>query len=178
MAKPRPTLLTPKRVALIEQHLRAGLWRRNAAALVGVSDRTFQWWMQLGERELEDAAEQSQKTGRLPRLSKHAQFAARVLAVEAQTERKLVGVVVKIASGKGWQSDKKAALAAATWWLERRYSRTYGRGAMRIDLPDPNAAVAEEQEADAVAAVLEKLERVEGNVIRLQGVAGGSPGSS
>ncbi len=168
-------LLTPKREEMILQHLRDGLWRRNAAALVGISERTLSSWMTIGTRELEDAAEQAEKEHVFPSLSRHAKFAAKVLAVEAQTEAKLVGVVVTIAKNR---SDRMAALRAATWYLERRYSRQYGKGAMRTDLPDVDAAPGEEQEGDVVDAVLDKLDFVEGNVIQLQGVAGGIPGAS
>jgi hypothetical protein len=173
MARAGIPALTPKRMALIEQHLRAGLWRANAAELAGIAMRTLQTWMAKGSAELEDAGEELERSGAMPRLGKYARFAATVLAVEAETEAKMVGVVVTCTRSR----DKDLAFKAATWWLERKRPLVYGKAAMRVDL-QVGDDTSEADDADVAAAVLERLEAVEGNVIRIAGATGGGSGSS
>lgn len=168
----RKTLLTPKTAALIEKHLRAGLWRHNAAQLVGISPRSIEGWMARGRAELEDAMQEAEETGRLPALGRYGQFAAMVYAVEAETEQQMVGVVIECAKQK---DDPALRFKAATWWLERKRNMVYGKGALRVDLHQDQS---EDDGGDDVEEVLEKLAQAENNVIRLTAAAGGADGGA
>lgn len=163
--------LTPKRMAEIEVHLRAGLWRHNAAELVGIAGRTFEIWMKKGVAELTDADDVFERTGTAPPLGRHAKFAAMVIAIEAQTEAEMVGAIVRLT-----QSDNpEMQFKAAAWWLERKRNLVYGKGALRPELHPEGAT--EESDEDVLEAVLDKLANAEDNVIRLTGASGGRDGS-
>lgn len=147
-------LLSPELAEKFLEHLGSGLWRHNAAELVGVHEETIKKWMSKGRAELEDASEQLETTGVMPKLGRYASFACRVLAVEARTESEMVGVVTRIARAK---RNPELALKAATWWLERKRNLLYGRGAFRLEV-NTNAP---EDEDDVAEAVLDKLGGIE-----------------
>ena len=112
-------------------HLRSGLWRENAAQLVGLHPDTVGTWCRRGRQELADVEERHEAGDTSARLGKFGRFLIDVLATEAQTEANLVGVVLKIAE-HGTTEDAK--LKACQWYLERRHNLRYGRGALRVDI--------------------------------------------
>lgn len=81
----------------------------NAAALAGISQRTFQLWMEEG-RALQDSNPNSK--------GYKMQFFRAVKEAEAKAIHRNV-MVIQQASASSWQ--------AAAWWLERRYWRDWGR---------------------------------------------------
>lgn len=112
-------------------HLRTGLFRENAAALVGVHPDTIGNWCRRGRQELADVEERQEAGDTSARVGRFGRFLVDVLAVEAQVEAQLVGVVLKIAA-EGTSEDAK--LRACDWYLARRHNLRYGRGALRVDI--------------------------------------------
>lgn len=112
-------------------HLRNGLFRENAAQLCGMHPDTIGKWVRKGRQELADVEERIEAGETGARVGKYGRFLADVLAVEAETEQKLVGVILTIAE-KGATDEVK--LRACDWYLARRHNLRYGRGALRIDI--------------------------------------------
>lgn len=123
--------LTVELAETLLAHLRDGLFRENACALVGIHADTLKAWMRRGREEIDAAQHHLELTGRRRKLGRYGDLVVSVLAAEARTEAKLVGVVTRIATAG---TDERAQLAAATWYLERKRNLVYGRGALRVDL--------------------------------------------
>ncbi len=153
--------LTPELRALLLEHLEVGVFRTNAAALIGVHHTTLEAWMQKGRAELQDACEEMDRTGKMPTLGRYADLVVAVEAAEARIERDMVGVVTTIA--RAGEKHPEAAPKAATWYLERRKNLVYGRGALRIGV-DLDPATSPTDDEDPVDLFLEKLESIERNV--------------
>ena len=148
--------LTVNLAASLLAHLRDGLFREPACQLVGIHPDTLKSWMRRGREELDAAQHQLEQTGARPTLGRHGQLVIDVLATEARVEARLLGVITRIAHAG---TDERAALAAATWYLERKRNLVYGRGALRVDLTVPDDAydgANEDRETESVLLSLRK----------------------
>lgn len=155
MATPRISAFTAERVGKFLKHIRqGGVWRETAATLVGLRGDTIEHWMRKGREQLAKADTEIERTGRMPKLGKYADFVVAVLAAEAELEMEIVGVVLKVARGQ----DEHARLKAAIWYLERKNNMRYGRGSQRTDLP--HAGDGQDGEpVDSSGFVMEQLAR-------------------
>jgi hypothetical protein len=129
-------------------HLRVGLFRDLACELVGISPSALKRWMRLGREQLDDAEDVQARTGQRPRVPRHAQLVIDVLAAEARTEARMLGVVIDVALNGATDRDRQSA---ATWWLERKRNLVYGSGALRHDLPRDSGEEYDGSTADADA---------------------------
>ncbi len=162
--------LTPTVAARIVEHVRSGLFRYNAAALVGVGERALQGWVARGRLNLDEIerAAQLDADGDLPEIDRFGRFVVALEAAEAEAEAKVLGVVEQLATKC---EDPATRLRAAIWYLERKAPRTYGRGATRVDL-SLNAGTSEDTVIDTVVTAIGQIER------RLAGHEAGDDGSA
>ena len=131
-----PSTLTVLNAGKVLAHVRNGLWRYNAAALIGVSHRTIEGWVARGNKEILAAEAVLERTGAMPKLKRYGQFVVDLLAAEAEVEGKLVGVVFREAV---YGTDAMARIHAAKWLLERRNNLRCGSGAQRTAGRRPGA---------------------------------------
>lgn len=116
---------TPSIRERILEHVRGGLFRMNAAELVGVGERTLQRWCEKGREEIDELDKGERK-----RLGAYGTFLVRLLCAEAEVEAQLVGVVHTLAN---YSIDPALRFKAAAWYLERKANLRYGRGALRVE---------------------------------------------
>lgn len=107
--------------------------RLAAASLAKVSEKTLQAWIDRGEVIKEKADE-----GEPPKTKdekKLLQFYEAVMEAEAESENRLVSIVIRSAQGRAAKTDDKGAVVspgvapdwrAAIWLLERRCSKRWG----------------------------------------------------
>lgn len=129
-----PSTLTVLNAGRMIAHIRNGLWRYNAAALIGVSDRTVEGWVAKGNKELLEAEAALERTGVKPKPKRYAQFVTELLAAEAEVEGNLVSGMYRDAM---YSTDGPTRVAARRWLLERRNNLRYGSGSQRTDIRRP-----------------------------------------
>lgn len=105
---PRPTKLTRQLQAQMIAALREGGSYQNACALAGVNYRTFNRWMQRGEREADGP---------------FWAFRSAILRAEAEAEVDMVAA---------WNNAMPDNWRAAAAFLERRYPERWGRRRAQI----------------------------------------------
>lgn len=115
----RPTLLTPERTQKIAELIVAGNDAETAVVASGISTTTYYNWMARGRAEIARMVD----TNRSKPKAAEAIFVEFVETIEkarAEAEARLVILVSKAAADpKTWQ--------AATWLLERREPKRWGR---------------------------------------------------
>lgn len=150
--------LTPTTAAQICEHVRSGLFRYNAAALIGVSARTLERWAALGRENLDERerAEQLDDGAELPPLNRFGRFLVALESAEAEAEAQVLGVVHRLATSC---KDPQTRLRAATWYLERKAPALYGRAAMRVNLGIGDSG--NPDEPNVIDVVLMNIERAE-----------------
>lgn len=131
-------------VALICEHLRAGLFRANACTIVGVNDRTLKAWLARGRADLELMADGGEYTD-------HARALMMVEAAEGEVEAGMIGVVTDIAQNGKTDADR---LKAVTWYLERKEATRYNRNSLRVSVGVSGDQVSD---ADVVDVVLDRI---------------------
>lgn len=131
------SLLTPELADCIYRLLRTGVFRYNAAQIVGVSEKTLEGWMRRGRirnAEIEEWHEQSSvmlesgqsermimdELGPLPERNIYAEFESSVMMAEAEAEQTMIGKI--------WNKASHGDVSCAQWYLERAKPRRYGRG--------------------------------------------------
>jgi len=180
---PRPPGLTPDTHAQIVQGLRLGMKRHEAAAAVGISQRTLYVWIARGraaleqeERLVEDNPEVDLSDVEDPEFI-YREFYLAVIQADAGYKRSLVATVTRAAVGAPAEFDDagnmvreevKADPKVALEMLARRDPREWGR---TNRLPAEYAAQADDEEqggtdpdAELVSLrsmAFELLERVE-----------------
>lgn len=125
----------------------------NAAALAGISQRSYQLWMEEG-RALQDSTPHSN--------GYKMQFFRAVKEAEAKAIHRNV-MVIQQASATSWQ--------AAAWFLERRYWKDWGRKE-QIESVGPGGGPIEVKDVTAVP-VLTK-DRIQRMITRLEAEGGGN----
>lgn len=98
------TKFNPETCHKIIQALEAGNYRKTAAALAGVSERTFYSWIKKAE---------SHKTG------KYVQFLQSVKKAEEKAKAYHLQQIRKASENGSWQ--------ASAWYLERKHPQEWGR---------------------------------------------------
>lgn len=102
----RPGKCTAQLTAAIADHIRKGVPRERAAALVGVGRTTFYRWMEEGETQARGL---------------HKDFRDAVQGAENELLGKLVGLVVNTAIDPATIADPGTRLRAATYMLSNRF---------------------------------------------------------
>lgn len=127
-----PTKCTPERINQISQAVAAGAYAKSAAAMAGITERTYYNWIDWGRREQEP----------------YFTFYKAMQEAEAQAEVANIAIVRSAAQDGTWQ--------AAAWYLERKHPERWGRRdrvttemTARVSLTDPKAALLAALEAAA-----------------------------
>lgn len=127
----RPSKIDPALVEKFLAHIReGGLWRDDAARLVGLGTDVIDGWLRKGRKNIEAAKAAHRSDDSLPELDKYGKFVMRLEAAESELQGEMLGVVVEIAR----TADAETRLRAATWYLSRKNNRRYGSGSQRDDL--------------------------------------------
>lgn len=168
--RPMVSTFTKEREAVILDALRKGLFRYNAAAIAGVSERTMKRWVARGRDNLseieawEDAAESAETDetdgedlGECPEINKFGRFVIAVSIAEAAAEAESL-LTIQNAGIKDWR--------AAAWYLERKYNKRYGSGALRTDLPTEDDFVDDDM-SEIEAQFLERITTIETRIERV-----------
>lgn len=129
----RPTKLKPEIQAAICQHLEAGLFRKRAAALVGVDENTFCNWFQRG------AAEDK---------GPFRDFYMAVLLAEAKVHQSATAML---------QSGAPTNLKLLLSWLARRFPEEFGR---RDNVEEKSVEDKNSQAQATRSLLVERLERL------------------
>lgn len=177
---PRPTLLNAETHGKITDGLKIGLKRHEAAAIVGITDRTLYSWIARGKAALErwQEIEEHDPDVDLDAVDEDPDFVYRmfyldVLKADAIYKRSLVSVLTRAAVGAAAEydergnmireevvADPKVALAV----LERKDPREWGRthrvpSQRQYEQEQEEAAVLPDDEA-LRAMALDKLDEV------------------
>lgn len=148
-----PSKLTPERQAKVVEALKAGLYRKDAAAWAGVSYDSMRNWMNRG---------QAARSGRF------RDFFLAVVETEEKTKMLLTLSVLTAARGTPSQTitrpdgtrvtthGKKADWKAAAWMLSRKYPEEWAeKKHLQVDAKqtiDATFSMADEAELDALLA--------------------------
>lgn len=147
--------LTVMNAGKVLAHIRNGLFRYNAAQLIGISSRTIDGWVAKGNKAILAAEADLERTGVMPKVNRYGQFVIDLLAAEAEREMKLVGVVWKEAI---YGTDPGSRVRAAIWLLERTNNLRYGSGSQRTDIRRPGEGDEGEVD-DAAPFVIDALKK-------------------
>lgn len=143
----RPSKATSDRLDRLVALLRAGNYRKTAAAAVGISPRTLNGWIRDGRANYEAAQVDPSK------LDEFGLFFELVSQAEADAEAGCVAGVIELAYRKG---DGALLLR----FLERRYPDRWGRRSLEVTVSTADAAAeAEEHRRD----LRDRLERAIAN---------------
>lgn len=110
----RPDLLTETRLDKIEQAVRGGSTREDAARYAGIGASTLYEWLAEGRHLTANPPKVPAARDRLL-----MELAERLERADGSMAVLMVGRVIQAANSGTWQ--------AAAWWLERRRSDDYGR---------------------------------------------------
>ena len=114
----RPSLFTRARGRKVIKAIKEGLTFKQAASYAGVSYSTLNRWRKEG-RDVYEGLQGDPKTGIL-------EFWMQLEQAQGEASMRLLGVINKAAKQGDWK--------AATWILERRFSREWGpRGQQDLD---------------------------------------------
>lgn len=117
----RPSLFTQAKGRKIILAIKQGLTFKQAAAYGGVSYSTLNRWRKEG-RAIDEGHKEDSGDGVL-------EFWKQLEQAQGQAAMRLLGVINRAANKGDWK--------AATWILERRYSREWGpKGQQDLDLED------------------------------------------
>lgn len=103
--------ITAADVTIITKAIRAGLARAQAAALAGISQRTFMRWVKRGNQ-----------AGSGP----YFEFCQAQKKAEAEFIGQMLTTIVAIGMGK-YDADRPPVWTALAWTLERRFPGQFGR---------------------------------------------------
>lgn len=130
----RKTKLKPELQALFIKAIRAGSYRKDACAYVGISKATFVNWAKAGRDDPD---------------SIHGRFLAAVLEAEQKTKMLMAASILGAARGNS-KAGLKPEWKAAAWWLERKFPDQFGRAASEGSMARRDLAVDDEEEEDTV----------------------------
>ncbi|MCA9635470.1 MAG: hypothetical protein KC420_05485 [Myxococcales bacterium] len=139
----RPSKATSDRLDRLVALLRAGNYRKTAAAAVGISPRTLNGWLRDGRANYEAAQVDPSK------LDEFGLFYELVIQAEAEAEVGAVRGVIELAYKKG---DGGLLLK----FLERRYPDRWGRRSLDVSVSTADAAAEAEARREELR---EKIER-------------------
>lgn len=124
--------LAPELVEQFIAHIReGGLWRDDAARLVGLGTDTIDGWIRKGRKNIEQVRAQHLADDSLPELDKFGRFVKRLEAAESEVQARMVGIIVEVAHTA---DDPETRARWAAWYLARRDNLRYGSGSQRADL--------------------------------------------
>jgi hypothetical protein len=134
----RPTKLTERVVAALEQQIRGGAFNTQAAQSVGVDPRTLYRWLEAGAAD--------EEAGNAETI--FARLRQRLTRASADAELTMI-TTVRTAAATDWR--------AAAWYLERRNPDRWGRHdrvSVDGDLGKPKVVTPDEDRRAAILGVL------------------------
>lgn len=170
----RPCMMTAVTVAKFLAHIRDGVWRDDAEALVGLGRDVVDSWLKRGRREIAKRDESMQRDGTMPKLGKWGNFVIAVENAEASMIAECWGTLTEIRRARGPSPGLDAdgnlipgpllhpevASKNAMWQLTRKNNLRFGQGSQRTDLVRGGASGSGDgSDDDDVAAVMEALDR-------------------